>query len=44
MSTGRKNPVATFMEDFNRPATMVDRKKRSKRGHQKHKKKEHNDN
>lgn len=39
MTTGRKNPVATFMEDFNRPVTMQDRKKRMKRGHQKHKRK-----
>jgi hypothetical protein len=38
MSTGRKNPVAKFMEDLNRPVTMVDRKKESKRGRQKHKK------
>ena len=33
-----KNPVAKFMEDFNRPSTMVDRKKREKRGKSKHRK------
>lgn len=33
-----RNPVAKFMEDFNRPTTMVDRKKQSKRGKRKHKK------
>ena len=34
----KRNPVAKFMEDFNRPSTMVDRKKKSKRGKSKHKK------
>ncbi|UOL48791.1 hypothetical protein [Pseudomonas phage Astolliot] len=42
--TGRlKNPVAHFMEDFNRPVTMADRKKESKRGKVKHKKRITND-
>ena len=31
------NPVAKNMEKFNRPATHVDRKKRSKSGYTKHK-------
>lgn len=37
--TGRmRNPVATFMEDFNRPVTIPDKKKEAKRGKEKHKK------
>jgi hypothetical protein len=44
MATGRmRNPVATFMEDFNRPVTVPDKKKRSKNGHTKHKKQQTND-
>lgn len=34
----RKNPVAHFMEDFNRPVTMIDRKKAEQRGKRKHRK------
>jgi hypothetical protein len=34
----KRNPVAKFMEDFNRPTTMVDRKQQQKRGKRKHKK------
>lgn len=33
-----KNPVAHFMEDFNRPVTMVDRKKAERSGKRKHRK------
>lgn len=44
METGRmRNPVATFMEDFNRPVTIPDKKKREKRGHTKHKKRQTSD-
>jgi hypothetical protein len=32
-----KNPVAKNMEKFNKPTTMVDRKKSTKRGYTKHK-------
>ena len=31
------NPVAKHVNDVNRPATMVDRKKRNDRGYEKHK-------
>lgn len=38
MAGRMRNPVASFMEDFNRPVTIPDKKKESKRGKEKHRK------
>lgn len=35
-----KNPVKKFMDGLNKPSTHVDKKKRKKKGYNKHKKQE----